>query len=43
MSATSDPKRLTPPDILARKGDTPLVMLTAYTTPSRGSSMPIAT
>ena len=33
MSATSDPKRLTPPDILARKGDTPLIMLTAYTTP----------
>jgi len=33
MSATSDIRRPTPPDILARKGGTPLVMLTAYTTP----------
>ena len=33
MSVTGTDKRATPPDILARKGGTPLVMLTAYTTP----------
>ena len=33
MSATGNDKRLSPPDILARKGDVPLVVLTAYTTP----------
>ncbi len=33
MSATSEVKRPVPPDIRARKGGTPLVMLTAYTTP----------
>lgn len=33
MSATGTDKRLSPPDILARKGDVPLVVLTAYTTP----------
>jgi len=33
MSATGIDKRLSPPDILARKGDVPLVVLTAYTTP----------
>ena len=33
MSATVETKRLSPPDIRARKGDTPLVVLTAYTTP----------
>ncbi|MCV2869393.1 3-methyl-2-oxobutanoate hydroxymethyltransferase [Defluviimonas sp. WL0002] len=33
MSATSDQRHLTPPDIRARKGGTPLVTLTAYTTP----------
>ena len=33
MSATSEAKRPVPPDIRARKGGTPLVMLTAYTTP----------
>jgi len=33
MSATKDVRALTPPDIAARKGGTPLVCLTAYTTP----------
>lgn len=33
MSATGAMKALTPPDIRARKGGTPLVCLTAYTTP----------
>ncbi len=33
MSATGTDKRLSPPDIQARKGGTPLVVLTAYTTP----------
>jgi 3-methyl-2-oxobutanoate hydroxymethyltransferase len=33
MSATGEIRALTPPDILARKGGTPLVCLTAYTTP----------
>ena len=33
MSATGIDKRLSPPDIQSRKGDTPLVVLTAYTTP----------
>lgn len=33
MSATGIEKRITPPDIQARKGLDPLVMLTAYTTP----------
>ncbi|MCB9959198.1 MAG: 3-methyl-2-oxobutanoate hydroxymethyltransferase [Rhodospirillaceae bacterium] len=33
MSTTRDLKALTPPDIAARKGQTPLVALTAYTTP----------
>lgn len=33
MSATGAMKTLTPPDVLARKGGTPLVCLTAYTTP----------
>ncbi|BCH29767.1 3-methyl-2-oxobutanoate hydroxymethyltransferase [Mesorhizobium sp. L-8-10] len=33
MSATGEAKALTPPDICARKGRTPLVCLTAYTTP----------
>ncbi|WP_442581019.1 3-methyl-2-oxobutanoate hydroxymethyltransferase [Mesorhizobium sp. ASY16-5R] len=33
MSATGPAKALTPPDISARKGKTPLVCLTAYTTP----------
>ncbi|MGB3901085.1 MAG: 3-methyl-2-oxobutanoate hydroxymethyltransferase [Mesorhizobium sp.] len=33
MSATSVAKALTPPDIVARKGQAPLVCLTAYTTP----------
>ncbi|MGB3148736.1 MAG: 3-methyl-2-oxobutanoate hydroxymethyltransferase [Paracoccaceae bacterium] len=33
MSATGVEKRITPPDIRARKGGTPLVMLTAYTWP----------
>lgn len=33
MSATGETKRLTPPDIQARKGAEPLVVLTAYTTP----------
>lgn len=33
MSATAAKATLTPPDILARKGGTPLVCLTAYTTP----------
>ncbi len=33
MSAVSEQKSLTPPDILARKGGQPLVCLTAYTTP----------
>ena len=33
MSATSETKRLSPPDIRARKGGVPLVVLTAYTTP----------
>lgn len=34
MSATGQQKRLAVPDIRARKGDVPLVMLTAYTTPA---------
>ncbi len=33
MSATTISKALTPPDILSRKGSTPIVCLTAYTTP----------
>ncbi|WP_353642645.1 3-methyl-2-oxobutanoate hydroxymethyltransferase [Mesorhizobium sp. WSM2239] len=33
MSATANTKTITPPDIGARKGGTPLVCLTAYTTP----------
>lgn len=33
MSATAEVKRPVPPDIRARKGGTPLVVLTAYTTP----------
>jgi 3-methyl-2-oxobutanoate hydroxymethyltransferase len=33
MSATGESRRPTPPDIRARKGGTPLVVLTAYTTP----------
>ncbi|MCV2871852.1 3-methyl-2-oxobutanoate hydroxymethyltransferase [Defluviimonas sp. WL0050] len=33
MSATGEVKRPVPPDIRARKGGTPLVVLTAYTTP----------
>lgn len=33
MSATGTDRRLSPPDIQARKGGTPLVVLTAYTTP----------
>lgn len=33
MSATGLEKRITPPDIQARKGAEPLVVLTAYTTP----------
>lgn len=33
MSATTKIKALTPPDIEAMKGDTPIVCLTAYTTP----------
>jgi len=33
MSATNDQKSLTPPDICAQKSGTPLVCLTAYTTP----------
>ncbi|MCX8508253.1 MAG: 3-methyl-2-oxobutanoate hydroxymethyltransferase [Rhodobacteraceae bacterium] len=33
MSATGTDKRLSPPDIQARKGAAPLVVLTAYTTP----------
>lgn len=33
MSAHVQTRRLTPPDIAARKGDTPIVCLTAYTTP----------
>lgn len=33
MSATGQEKRLLPPDVRVRKGGTPLVVLTAYTTP----------
>jgi hypothetical protein len=33
MSATAHPKAPTPAEIIARKGGTPLVCLTAYTTP----------
>lgn len=33
MSAVGDTKAITPPDIRSRKGGTPLVCLTAYTTP----------
>ncbi|WP_027038531.1 3-methyl-2-oxobutanoate hydroxymethyltransferase [Mesorhizobium ciceri] len=33
MSATGDAKAITPPDIRSRKGQAPLVCLTAYTTP----------
>ncbi|MHA6688723.1 3-methyl-2-oxobutanoate hydroxymethyltransferase [Mesorhizobium sp. A556] len=33
MSVSSEAKALTPPDIAARKGGTPIVCLTAYTTP----------
>lgn len=33
MSATGGSRGLTPPDIAARRGKTPLVCLTAYTTP----------
>lgn len=33
MSAYGDTRAITPPDIRSRKGGTPLVCLTAYTTP----------
>lgn len=33
MSVSAEAKALTPPDIAARKGGTPIVCLTAYTTP----------
>jgi 3-methyl-2-oxobutanoate hydroxymethyltransferase len=33
MSATGETKAVTPPDVSSRKGQTPLVCLTAYTTP----------
>ncbi len=33
MSVSSEVKALTPPDIAGRKGETPIVCLTAYTTP----------
>ncbi|TIR83567.1 MAG: 3-methyl-2-oxobutanoate hydroxymethyltransferase, partial [Mesorhizobium sp.] len=33
MSAAGEIKGMTPPDIRSRKGQTPLVCLTAYTTP----------
>ena len=33
MSATGDKKAITPPDVVSRKGQVPLVCLTAYTTP----------
>lgn len=33
MSATNDARAMTPPQVTARKGGTPLVCLTAYTTP----------
>ncbi|AMX99004.1 3-methyl-2-oxobutanoate hydroxymethyltransferase [Mesorhizobium ciceri] len=33
MSATGETKAMTPPDVRMRKGQTPLVCLTAYTTP----------
>ena len=33
MNASSEARALTPPDIAARKGGTPIVCLTAYTTP----------
>jgi 3-methyl-2-oxobutanoate hydroxymethyltransferase len=33
MSVSSGTRALTPPDIAARKGETPIVCLTAYTTP----------
>ncbi len=33
MSAAGEGKAITPPDVTARKGGTPLVCLTAYTTP----------
>ncbi|TIU13417.1 MAG: 3-methyl-2-oxobutanoate hydroxymethyltransferase, partial [Mesorhizobium sp.] len=33
MSAVANTKAITPPDIRPRKGGTPLVCLTAYTTP----------
>ena len=33
MSATAPVRSVLPPDITARKGSTPLVVLTAYTTP----------
>ena len=33
MSATSAVRAVLPPDIRARKGSAPLVVLTAYTTP----------
>jgi 3-methyl-2-oxobutanoate hydroxymethyltransferase len=33
MSATGQMKALTPPDVVIRKGEAPLVCLTAYTTP----------
>jgi len=33
MSVSSQARALTPPDIVARKGKTPIVCLTAYTTP----------
>lgn len=36
MSATAETKTLTPPDIASRKGRTPIVCLTAYTTPMAG-------
>lgn len=34
MSATGATKAISPPDIAVRKGDTPIVCLTAYTTPA---------
>ncbi|TGP84597.1 3-methyl-2-oxobutanoate hydroxymethyltransferase, partial [Mesorhizobium sp. M8A.F.Ca.ET.218.01.1.1] len=33
MSVVADTRAVTPPDIRARKGGTPIVCLTAYTTP----------
>jgi len=36
MSATSEIRAITPPEVRVRKGGTPLVCLTAYTTPMAG-------